>query len=434
MANIVGMPKLGFDMAEGMINRWVKAEGDAVKKGEVLAEIETDKATVEVESTFDGVVYKQLVTQGEAVPVGAPIAIIADPGEKVDEAALGLGGKAAPAAKPTPASAPAAVESAAPAAAPMVDDGRKVVASPVARKMARENQIDLRLLRGSGPNGRVIRKDVEAALSGLRAVTGQPAPKPAPAPSVPAAPAAPAPAAPAAFTLPSGQIPADERIPMDKLRLAISRRLVESKQQLPHFYVTHAYRMDALLQTRKEINELMADDQKLSVNDFIIKAVALALREFPNLNASLVDQTILRHGHVNVGVAVSVPGGLMTVVAHDADQKPLRVLSTEVKEMVARARSGKVRPDDVEGSTFSISNLGMYDVDDFIAIINPPEAAILAVGSSKATPVVENGVVVAGQVMKATLSADHRVTDGAEAAQFLQRLAAYLEHPLRLLV
>ncbi len=429
MANIVAMPKLGFDMAEGMINRWVKAEGEAVKKGDVLAEIETDKATVEVESTFDGIVHRHLVQQGEPVPVGAPIAVIADPGETVDDAALGLGGQpAASAPKAQPALGQAAVEPASVEAAVQPADGRKIIASPVARKIARDNQIDLSMLRGSGPNGRIIRKDVEAVLSGLRAVTGQPAPK-----SQPSAPAA-APAPASAFSAPAGPAAADERVPMDKLRQAISRRLVESKQQLPHFYVTHAYRMDALLQTRKDINELLPEEQKISVNDFIVKAVALTLREFPNLNASLVEQTIVRRGGVHIGVAVSVPGGLMTVVAHNADQKPLRALSAEIKEMVARARSGKVRPEDVEGSTFSISNLGMYDVEDFIAIINPPEAAILAVGSSKAVPVVENGAVTVGQVMKATLSADHRISDGAEAAQFMQRLAAYLEHPIRLLV
>jgi pyruvate dehydrogenase E2 component (dihydrolipoamide acetyltransferase) len=208
--------------------------------------------------------------------------------------------------------------------------------------------------------------------------------------------------------------------------------MVESHQQVPHFYVTHEYDVEALLGIRKQINETLPDDEKLSVNDFIVKGVALALREFPNLNASLTGGEIIRHGAVNIGVAVAVPGGLLTVVSRNSDQKPMRLLSKEIREMVARARAGKVRPEDIEGSTFSISNLGMYDVDEFTAIINPPEAAILAVGSARQVPVVVNGELKVGTRMKATLSADHRVTDGAEAAQFLQGLAKYLEQPLRL--
>ena len=219
-----------------------------------------------------------------------------------------------------------------------------------------------------------------------------------------------------------------------RLRAAIGRRMTESKQQLPHFYVTHEYDMAAVMDVRKQVNELLPDAQKLSVNDFIVKAVALALRHFPNLNASLAGNEIIRHGHVNVGVAVAVEGGLLTVVCADTDRKPLRVISQEIKDMVARARIGKVRPDDIEGSTFSISNLGMFDVEHFIAIINPPEAAILAVGSAKQVPVVVNGELKVGMRMRATISADHRVTDGAEAAQFMQRLAVYLEKPIGLLL
>ncbi len=232
----------------------------------------------------------------------------------------------------------------------------------------------------------------------------------------------------------TGEIPADQRIPVDRLRGAIGRRMTESKQQLPHFYVTHEYDMAAVMEMRKQANELLPDDQKLSVNDFIVKAVALTLRQFPNVNASLVGNEIVRHGHVNVGVAVALENGLMTVVSKDADRKPLRLISQEVKDMVARARAGKVRTDDIEGSTFSISNLGMFDVEHFVAIINPPEAAILAVGSVKQVPVVVNGELQVGTRMRATISADHRVTDGAEAAQFMQRLAAYLEKPLGLML
>jgi pyruvate dehydrogenase E2 component (dihydrolipoamide acetyltransferase) len=226
----------------------------------------------------------------------------------------------------------------------------------------------------------------------------------------------------------------DQIIQTSKLRQAIGRRLVESKQNLPHFYVSHEYAMDALNEMRKQVNGMLPEGEKLSVNDFIVKAVALALRQFPNLNASLNGTEIIRHGAVNVGVAVTVPGGLMTVVVQNTDQKPLRQISLEVKAMAARAREGKVKPEDVDGSTFSTSNLGMYDVENFIAIINPPEAAILAIGSAREVPVVENGQIKVGSRMKATVSVDHRISDGAEAAQFMQALAAYLEQPLRLML
>ncbi len=232
----------------------------------------------------------------------------------------------------------------------------------------------------------------------------------------------------------AGEIPADQHIPLDRLRTAIGRRMTESKQQVPHFYITHEYDMAAVMDVRKQANELLPDAQKLSVNDFIVKAVALTLRDFPNLNASLAGNEIIRHGHVNVGVAVAVEAGLLTVVCSDTDRKPLRVISQEIKDMVARARVGKVRPADIEGSTFSISNLGMFDVEHFMAIINPPEAAILAVGSAKQVPVVVNGELKVGMRMRATISADHRVSDGAEAAQFMQRLAVYLEKPIGLLL
>jgi pyruvate dehydrogenase E2 component (dihydrolipoamide acetyltransferase) len=209
---------------------------------------------------------------------------------------------------------------------------------------------------------------------------------------------------------------------------------VESKQTIPHFYVTHEYKMDALLDMRKQINAYLGDNEKVSVNDFILKAVALTLRQFPNLNATIRGNEVIQFGHVNVGVAVTVPGGLMTVVVKDTDQKALRQISSEVKTMAGRAREGKVKPDDVDGSTFSTSNLGMYDVEEFIAIINPPEAAILAIGSAKEMAVVENGQIKAGWRMKATISVDHRVSDGAEAAQFMQKMAEFLENPVRMLV
>jgi pyruvate dehydrogenase E2 component (dihydrolipoamide acetyltransferase) len=256
----------------------------------------------------------------------------------------------------------------------------------------------------------VVRKDVEAALAG-----GQPA-------------------AQAAAPTSAAATAEDEIIPLTRLRQAIARRMVESTTTVPHFFVTHEYKMDALMALRKQINDYLPENEKLSVNDFIIKAVALTLREFPNLNSSFAGDKAVRHGAVNIGVAVAVEGGLLTVVNRNSDQQPLRALSADVKRMVAGAREGKVKPADIEGSTFSISNMGMFDVENFLAIINPPEAGILAVGSARQLPVVENGEIKVGWRMKATISVDHRVSDGAEAAQFMQKLAEFLENPVRMLV
>ena len=290
-----------------------------------------------------------------------------------------------------------------------------IKASPLAKKIARDRNVDLSRVQGTGPGGRVVRKDVETALS-----SGQPS-------DVGRQPASVA----TQLVVVSAE---DRTVQTTKLRQAIGRRLVESKQAIPHFYVTHEYKMDAVLDMRKQINAYLGDNEKVSVNDFILKAVALTLRQFPNLNATIQGTEVIQFGHVNVGVAVTVPGGLMTVVVKDTDQKTLRQISGEVKVMAGRAREGKVKPDDVDGSTFSTSNLGMYDVDEFIAIINPPEAAILAIGSAKEMAVVENGQVKPGWRMKATISVDHRISDGAEAAQFMQALAGFLENPVWMLV
>ncbi len=431
MAETVSMPKLGFDMAEGTLVRWVKAEGETVNKGDVLAEIETDKATVEVESPYTGTVLRQLVGEKTSVPVGTPIAIVGEPGEKVEAAGEPPALKPAEAESAAPPAAGQAVLQAAPAAAGADEMLR---ASPLAKKMAEDAGLDLGSIAGSGPKGRIVKKDIEAALAAPR----MPVPTAAPMQAAPTAATAPVVSAPVVtIPLPSvaaGEIPADQHIALDRLRAAIGRRMTESKQQVPHFYITHEYDMAAVMDLRKQANELLPDAQKLSVNDFIVKAVALTLRDFPNLNASLAGSEIIRHGHVNVGVAVAVEAGLLTVVCSDTDRKPLRVISQEIKDMVARARVGKVRPADIEGSTFSISNLGMFDVEHFVAIINPPEAAILAVGSAKQVPVVVNGELKVGMRMRATISADHRVSDGAEAAQFMQRLAVYLEKPVGLLL
>lgn len=423
MAETISMPKLGFDMREGVLVRWVKNEGEEIKKGDVLAEIETDKATVEVESTASGIVRKLLASQGDAVPVGTPIAIIGTADEKIE---IPAAAEPQPAAQEEKAPAPVKTETAPPPApmpAPVaqtvtpVEAGR-VKASPLAKKIAHDSNVDLARIQGSGPGGRVVRRDVEAALAGGMGAALS-APKATTAMPIPAFSAVPH---------------EDQSVALTKLRQAIGRRMTESKTAVPHFYVTHEFKVDAVMAMRKQINEYLPDNEKLSVNDFIVKASALALRQFPNLNAALRGNEVVQFGRVNVGVAVTVPGGLMTVVAKDADQKPLRQISNEVKIMAARARDGKVKPDDVDGSTFSTSNLGMYDVEDFIAIINPPEAAILAISSAREVPVVEDGQIKAGWRMKATISVDHRVSDGAEAAQFMQMLAKYLETPVLMLV
>lgn len=420
MAETINMPKLGFDMAEGVLVRWVKTEGDEINKGDVLAEIETDKATVEVESSANGTVLKHLVDEGAIVPVSTPIAVIGEEGEDISsQLSADSGQQTAPAEEAAP-SLPTTPEPA-PAKSEIANLQSEIVkASPLAKKIARDKNVDLGNVQGTGPGGRIVRRDIEVALAGVAA-------KPTPAA---------VPTAPVVTPLPSF-VPvshADKTVPLTKLRQAIGRRLVEVKQQVPHFYVTHEYKMEAVMEMRKQINGMLPEGEKLSVNDFLVKAVALVLREFPNLNASLDGDKVIQHGAVNVGNAVAVEGGLLTVVCKDADQKSLRQISLEIRVMATRVRGGKVKPDDIEGSTFSISNLGMYDVEHFIAIINPPEAAILAVGSALEVPVVENGEIKPDWRMKATISVDHRISDGAEAAQFMQALAKYLEEPLRLLV
>jgi pyruvate dehydrogenase E2 component (dihydrolipoamide acetyltransferase) len=423
-------------MQEGVLIRWVKNEGENVNKGDVLAEIETDKATVEVESSASGVVRKLLVEAGSVVPVGDPIAVVGSADEKIEETPAKV--VEAPAEKKTdeqkgeelktepekpedgkqkveekPA-APARPEPAATSQAQAPAQEGPLKASPLAKKIARDNNLDLTRLQGSGPGGRVVRKDVEAALAGG---AGQAEAK-----------------KPAAVPTPVPVTAEDQTIQLTRLRQAIARRMVESTTSVPHFYVTHEYNVGALMALRKQINEYLPEDEKLSVNDFIIKAVALTLREFPNLNASFAGDKVIHHGAVNIGIAVAVEGGLLTVVNRDTDQQPMRALSSDVKRMVAGAREGKVRPNDIEGSTFSISNMGMFDVENFAAIINPPEAGIIAVGSARQVPVVENGEIKIGWRMKATISVDHRVSDGAEAAQFMQKLAEFLENPVRMLV
>jgi pyruvate dehydrogenase E2 component (dihydrolipoamide acetyltransferase) len=424
MAETITMPKLGFDMQEGTLVRWVKSEGENINKGDVLAEIETDKATVEVESSASGVIRKLLVDQGAVVPIGAAIALVGTKDEKIEIPSDDKGtqeklvitsekSEFKPSVVPpnqqtltTPSGTTSDIN-----VSEARSDNAVIKASPLARRVARDENVDLTGIRGSGPGGRVVKKDIETAMtsshsSGVRTQLNE-----------------------AIITH------GDETIIPTKLRQAIARRMVESKTTTPHFYVSHEYKMDAILALRKQINEFLSQNEQISVNDFIVKSTALALREFPNLNASFAGNQIIRHGAINVGVAVAVDNGLLTVVSKDADKTPLIQISKNLKRMAAGAREGKVRPEDIEGSTFSISNLGMYDVENFIAILNPPEAAILAVGSARSVPVVgEDGEIKVGSRMKATISVDHRVSDGAEAARFMQALAKYLEEPLRLLV
>jgi len=429
MAEIVIMPKLGFDMAEGTLVRWLVSEGDPIEKGAILAEIETDKATVEVESTFTGVLFKQLVSEGEVVPINLPIAVIADAGEEVDLAALLVGfPDAEQPAETVIKEKSLLIETSEQKIEDAEEEGKLpggVKASPLARRIAREMGINLKAVQGSGVGGRVVKKDIEAYITAPARETVGKEDKlliPDMQTQIPITPVS------------LDTIPDDKLVPLNRLRAAIGQRMTEVKQTVPHFYVTHEYDMGAVMDLRKQINTMLSDDEKLSVNDFIVKAVALGLRQFPNLNASLQGDALLYHGHVNVGVAVAVEGGLLTVVCRDADVKSLRMISQEIRSMVVRARSGKVKSEDIEGSTFSISNLGMFDVEHFIAILNPPEAAILAVGSVRDMPIIQDGEIVSGSRMKATISVDHRVSDGAEAARFLQALANFLEEPVRLLL
>ncbi|MBK7897491.1 MAG: dihydrolipoamide acetyltransferase family protein [Candidatus Promineifilaceae bacterium] len=429
MAEFIKMPTLGFDMEEGTMGTWLKQVGDSVQKGDVLAEIESDKVTQELTARAEGTLLAQLVNTGDLVPVGDNLGIIGAEGEDISGMVGNGGGSSKSAAAPEPAeaqaeAAPAEAAKAAPAPAGELNaefpDGVK--ATPVARRMAEEHAVDLSRVGGSGPGGRVRKVDVEAYLEN----------PPAAAPV--AAAAAPAQAAPqpAMASVPTPATATEK--PLTRMRQAIARRMTESKTTVPHFYVTTEIDMAAALNLRKQINNALPAEQKVSVNDLVVKATALALRQYPNINASFGGDKIILHNEINVGTAVAVEGGLLTIVQKGSDGSSISKIAQDHKEMIARARDGKVKPEDVEGATFTVSNLGAFEVDHFVAIINPPHAAILAVGSAKQVPVVVNGELTIGTRMKATLSADHRVTDGAEAAQYMQTLKGILEDPLRLLI
>jgi pyruvate dehydrogenase E2 component (dihydrolipoamide acetyltransferase) len=465
MITKVFMPKLSDAMETGKVIKWLKKEGDSIKGGDVIAEIETDKANVEIEAFGAGVLRKIVVEEGGTVPVGEMIGVIADPSEDISSVAAAPAKPApapaaaptvAPAAKPSPAPAaapvaagplpamesyqsvpattavmpmaPAAAAGPAPAGAVPVPGGGRVKASPLARKIAGQAGVDLRLIQGTGPGGRIIRRDVEAAQAAPRpAAAPAAAPQPAGAPRPTAVPARPQ------FVIPPRPEAEFEDVPMSPMRTAIAKRMPMSKAPVPHFYVTSEVAMDEAWALRERLNAL--DGQpKVSVTDMVIKAVALALLKNPGINAQLNGQAIRVHHRAHIGIAVALDQGLITPVLRDCDVKPLGRIAVESRDLAERARGGKLRAQEISGATFSISNLGMFDVEEFSAIINPPEGAILAVGSVLQKPVVEDGELRVGRRMKMTISCDHRVMDGAMGARFLQDVKRLLEEPLRLLV
>ncbi len=433
----VTMPALSPTMEEGTLAKWLVKEGQAISAGDVIAEIETDKATMEVEAVDEGTVGRIMVAEGtEGVKVNTVIAVLLEEGE--DKGALaGFDAGAAPApkadAKPAPQEQPKAAPAPAPkpaaqpvAAAPApkpaaVGGGDRIIASPLARRMAAQSGLDLAALSGSGPKGRIVKADIEAALSG-----GAPVQQAATVTALPQR----APAAPiqpgAAYT----------EVPNNNMRKVIARRLTESKQQVPHFYLTIDCEIDKLLAMRKELNERGAknDAYKLSVNDFVIRAAALALKKVPSANAAWTDAATLRYETVDISIAVAVTNGLITPVVHNADQKGLAQISNEMKDLAGRAHEGKLMPEEYQGGTFSISNLGMFGIKEFAAVINPPQGAILAVGMGEQRPVVKDGALSIATVMSCTLSCDHRVVDGAIGAELLQAFKGFIEDPVTMLL
>jgi pyruvate dehydrogenase E2 component (dihydrolipoamide acetyltransferase) len=422
------MPALSPTMTEGNLAKWLKSEGDAVAAGDVLAEIETDKATMEVEAVDEGVIGKILVPDGsEGVQVNQPIALLLEEGEDTAAIAGYKAGAAAPSAPVQPATEPAAAPS--PSAAPRptapVTDGVRIFASPLARRMAQQAGLDLDSLRGSGPNGRIVKADVEAKISGA---PGAMAPATAAAARAPL----PAPAGPGARQMAEALGMTYRLEPNSNIRKTIARRLSESKQTVPHFYLTVDCVIDDLLAARKRINA--DNDLKVSVNDFVIKAAAAALKGVPAANASWDDEGILFYDHADVSVAVATPSGLITPIVKAAEGKGLAAISAEMKDLAARAREGQLKPEEYQGGTFSISNLGMYGIKEFSAIINPPQGCILAVGAGAQQPVVKDGALAVATVMSCTLSVDHRVVDGAVGAEFLAAFKRFVETPVAMLL
>lgn len=426
MATTILMPALSPTMTEGKLAQWLKAEGETVSAGDVIAEIETDKATMEVEAVDEGVLGKIVVATGtDGVAVNSVIALLLEDGEDLSDVDIaGLAAAAAP-ASPAPASAaapqvaappaPVAAAQAAPPAAAVAASGTRIFASPLARRIAADAGLDLGHVSGSGPRGRIVKRDVEAAIaSGVSA-------------AAPAAPAAPV----AVGAMPG--MPDYIGIPNSMMRKTIARRLSESKLQAPHFYLTVDCRLDELLELRKKLNN-NATDFKLSVNDLIIRAAALALKQVPAANASWFEDEIRQWQAVDISVAVAIDGGLITPIIRGAEGKGLKQISAEMKDLAGRARDGKLLPEEYQGGTFSISNLGMFGIKEFAAVINPPQGAILAVGAGEQRPVVNDGELAVATVMSCTLSSDHRVVDGAVGAEFMQAFKLLIEDPLKMLL
>ncbi|RWA64325.1 pyruvate dehydrogenase complex dihydrolipoamide acetyltransferase [Mesorhizobium sp.] len=450
----ITMPALSPTMEEGNLSKWLVKEGDKVSPGDVIAEIETDKATMEVEAVDEGTVAKLVVPAGtEGVKVNALIAILAGEGEDAGAAAKG-GGDAAPKAEAPKAEAPkaeapkpAATAAPAPAKAepaPAANGhagGDRTFASPLARRIAKDAGVDVANVTGTGPHGRVVKADVEAAIGGGGAKAAPAAKAPAGAPA--AAPAA----APKAMS--DDQVlklfaeGSYELVPHDSMRKTIARRLVEAKSTIPHFYLTLDCELDALLALRTQLNAAAPVKKtekgevpayKLSVNDMVIKAMAMALMAVPDANASWTDSAMVKHKHADVGVAVSIPGGLITPIIRHADEKTLSTISNEMKDLASRARSRKLKPEEYQGGTTAVSNLGMFGIKDFAAVINPPHATILAVGAGEQRAVVKNGEIKIANVMSVTLSTDHRAVDGALGAELLGAFKRMIENPMGMLV
>jgi pyruvate dehydrogenase E2 component (dihydrolipoamide acetyltransferase) len=410
MAEVIRMPKMSDTMTEGVIHTWLKKVGDDIKPGDILAEVETDKATMELENYVKGTLLHIGVPDGGTVPVDAIIAIVGQKGE--DISALLQDNVASVKAQnntlPVAESIPVAEEAKKSEVKTAINDGR-IKASPLAKKLAQEKGIDLAAVQGSGDNGRIVKRDVEQFKDTSKSASVK------------------------EIELPS--IVAEESFheaPVSQMRKVIARRLSESKNTAPHFYLTTSINMDNAIAARKKMNEI--SNFKISVNDIIIKAVALALRKNPNVNASWLGDKIRYNHHINIGVAVAIDDGLIVPVVKFADNKSIAHISAEVKQLVDKAKNKKLQPNEFEGNTFTISNLGMYGIDEFTAIINPPDACILAVGAAKETVIAESGVMKIANVMKVTLSCDHRVVDGAVGSAFLQTLKTLLEDPVMMLV
>ena len=445
------MPALSPTMEKGNLAKWLKKEGDKVKSGDVIAEIETDKATMEVEAVDEGTIAKIVVPEGtQDVAVNDVIAVLAGDGEDVKAAGAGAASappKAAPAAEapakpaapapaaaaPAKAAAPAAAATPAPqAAAPQSNGHARIFSSPLARRLANEAGIELARISGSGPHGRVIARDVEGAKSGK----GLKAPAAAPAAGAPAA----APSMSDKQILALFEPGSYEVIPHDGMRRTIAQRLTASVQTVPHFYLTMDCDIGKLLAAREEINAAAPKDKekkplyKLSVNDFVIKAMAVALQRIPNCNVSWTEGGMLKHKHSDIGVAVAMPGGLITPIIRNAETKSLSTISSEMKDYAARARARKLKPDEYQGGTTAVSNLGMYGISHFTAVINPPHASILAVGTSEEKPVVRGGKIEIAHMMSVTLSCDHRAIDGALGAELIGAFKMLIENPVMMMV